>query len=1007
LDIRANEGRLVVLVALLFACIQAGQGIGENAASALFLLRFGVDFLPYMYIAAGGMTLVLTLAYSAGLGRYEKGRFFSYLIAVFAIVLIVERAAIRLSFAFLYPVLWLTVTSVTMILGTLIWNVAGEVCDARQAKRLFPLFTSAGILGSVLGNAITGLLARFLGTENLLLLYAVLLGGGLHLLKKIVESYFRRAKISGNRASLMGDLRSGFDFVRSSALLRLVMYSSILFSVLYFAIAFPFNKVVTAAFSDEAAVAGFFGLFSSLATVTTFFVSLLLASRIYTRLGIISGIFLMPLTYIFCFSVFAGAYTLGGASVARFAQLAILGGIAGTAWNALFNVVPSQKRGQVLAFNNGVPSQIGVVLSGVLLIAADRILTVRQIFFLGMLVALVCLLLVWRMRAAYAQALVEALRAGRLDVFSAGETGFSGFLGDAAALQVALEALQDVKGTTRRLAAQILGKMQAAAAIPSLTTRLFDPEPEVRVAVMAALGNLRALSALPEIIAQLDEPDDQVREQALAVIADFGTRVSPELVEKLVDILNHDDCILVQAQAAATLTVLGAGERVMPSLMLWLYSKDERTRLAALRTIDQAGAYFKIPLESKPLLNALADHSPVIRRSAVLALASFPEFAVSQALVGLLRDTDDSVRAAAAAVLRQRGAGDRQLLLELIESDDPAVDGALDAFGPGQTEILNPLRKYVGREISRTRALRSKFASLPPAGRNVNFLRDRLRVQIANGEGRLIRVVGLLGDQQTMELIRKSLNGVNLENRAAGLEALETIGDRQLSREIVLLLEEEPVKLEPSEVIGSLLASTDLWLRILAVRSAGELGLRVYIPVLHQLKSEPDLFLSEAALESLCEFGEVPRMNTLDTVSILERVLLLREIPIFADLSPEDLKRVAEIAREEWYPAETVIFRQGEEGGMMFVIVDGKMQILRTLNGLDQVLASRGPGDFVGEMAIIESAPRSATLLTKTDARVLAIDGATFKGILHERPDVSFAVLQSVSRRLREMLEKE
>ena len=144
-------------------------------------------------------------------------------------------------------------------------------------------------------------------------------------------------------------------------------------------------------------------------------------------------------------------------------------------------------------------------------------------------------------------------------------------------------------------------------------------------------------------------------------------------------------------------------------------------------------------------------------------------------------------------------------------------------------------------------------------------------------------------------------------------------------------------------------------------------------------------------------------MDTLKTVSILERILLLREIPIFADLSPEDLKLIAEIAREEWYPRNTVIFREGEDGNMMFIIVEGQLQVLRDVNGTEQVLAQRGPGDFVGEMAIIESAPRSATLAAQTDVRGLAIDGETFKGILRERPDVSFAVLRSVSRRLREM----
>lgn len=145
-------------------------------------------------------------------------------------------------------------------------------------------------------------------------------------------------------------------------------------------------------------------------------------------------------------------------------------------------------------------------------------------------------------------------------------------------------------------------------------------------------------------------------------------------------------------------------------------------------------------------------------------------------------------------------------------------------------------------------------------------------------------------------------------------------------------------------------------------------------------------------------------MNTLQTVSILERILLLREIPIFAELPPDDLKLIAEIAREEWYPQNTIIFQQGDEGKIMFVIVEGRLQVLASTNGVERELAQRGSGEFVGEMAIIESVPRSATLRTQTDARVLAIDGDTFKGILRERPDVSFAVLRSVSRRLRETI---
>src|SRR5687767_484105 len=248
LKVRANEGRLAFLVAVLFACIQAGQGMGDNTASALFLLRYGVDFLPYMYIFLGVLTFVTTLAYSAALGRFDKGKFFSWMIASFIGLLLLERAAIFLSQPLLYPVLWLSINGMSMILGTFIWNVAGEVCDARQAKRLFPLFTSAGILGSVVGNAVTGLIANLFGTDNLLILYGLLLGLAYYLTRWIARDHFHKGRASHEKPNLWKDLRAGFDYVRASPLMRLIAYSSVLFSVLSFSIAFPLNKVVTASF---------------------------------------------------------------------------------------------------------------------------------------------------------------------------------------------------------------------------------------------------------------------------------------------------------------------------------------------------------------------------------------------------------------------------------------------------------------------------------------------------------------------------------------------------------------------------------------------------------------------------------------------------------------------------------------------------------------------------------------------------------------------------------------
>ena len=148
-------------------------------------------------------------------------------------------------------------------------------------------------------------------------------------------------------------------------------------------------------------------------------------------------------------------------------------------------------------------------------------------------------------------------------------------------------------------------------------------------------------------------------------------------------------------------------------------------------------------------------------------------------------------------------------------------------------------------------------------------------------------------------------------------------------------------------------------------------------------------------------------MTTIQTISTVERVLILQEIPIFANLTPNDLERIALIAREQWHPAGDVIGRQGEEGDVMFVIVSGQVQIVIESGGRPQVLAERGSGEIIGEMAVIDPAPRSAGMLAKSETRLLAIEGEAFKVILRERPEVSLAVMQSLSRRLKEMMEAE
>lgn len=124
---------------------------------------------------------------------------------------------------------------------------------------------------------------------------------------------------------------------------------------------------------------------------------------------------------------------------------------------------------------------------------------------------------------------------------------------------------------------------------------------------------------------------------------------------------------------------------------------------------------------------------------------------------------------------------------------------------------------------------------------------------------------------------------------------------------------------------------------------------------------------------------------------------------MFSGLSPEDLEQIAEIAQEQLYSPHALICREGERGSTLFIIVNGKVEVIKGSGNTEIIIAVRGAGEFVGEMAILESAPRSATLRAQNEVRILVIEGEAFKAILMDRPEVAIYVLRHLSTRVRQL----
>lgn len=137
-------------------------------------------------------------------------------------------------------------------------------------------------------------------------------------------------------------------------------------------------------------------------------------------------------------------------------------------------------------------------------------------------------------------------------------------------------------------------------------------------------------------------------------------------------------------------------------------------------------------------------------------------------------------------------------------------------------------------------------------------------------------------------------------------------------------------------------------------------------------------------------------------MSELDKIHFLRQVTLFRSLSDKALLDLSAITIEQNIPAKTIVFKEGDPGDALFIIKSGKVNILkRTASGSESVLATLSKNAVIGDMAVIDDQPRSASVATVADCVFLIITKSDFKQLLASVPEISFQILKLVTERLR------
>ena len=139
----------------------------------------------------------------------------------------------------------------------------------------------------------------------------------------------------------------------------------------------------------------------------------------------------------------------------------------------------------------------------------------------------------------------------------------------------------------------------------------------------------------------------------------------------------------------------------------------------------------------------------------------------------------------------------------------------------------------------------------------------------------------------------------------------------------------------------------------------------------------------------------------------MDRIALLKKVGLFSNLSEDHLSSIAEFCVERSFMAGDVIIKQGDFGIGFYFICCGKVKIVKkTAGGEKLYIAELGPGDFFGEMTVLDNAPRSANVIAFEECKCLVLSAWDFNARMKVDPEIALKILPVVVKRFRETNER-
>jgi len=1031
----------------------------RNASEVFFVKRVDVHLLPLAFLASSLLLLLTTWGVARLASRRDRLALLPGFVAALGLALVPlwlllqweERAG---------ATLLLFASKQLQALGLLAFLLAlGDLLHPRQLKRLMAPLLAGLTLGTILGSFASEPLGGALGIAGLLPFSAVVLAATALATRPLRRSGQARLAPSA-RAELPpeallvplpapgiaregGGLRSLWG---ESGLFRLLalttVLSGLLGPLLYFQFQYVADLATAGQGAEEARLLGIYAAFRGWLGVGILATQLGLASALYRRIGLPLAAAISPLLYLLGFAGLSVRLSLATGVGAMAGAKLVDNAIYDPAVRTLYNLFREDVRPAATALLEGPLKRAGGVLGNGLAQAVIWSGGAAVMAWVGLPFAAAWVgvsVLLWRrypallLEAATARTRRGADRLPLQDLVDAStERALARQLTspDPETCRLAVElcseasprraveslarAARDAPEATRSLLVAGLDRVLEAAVEDPVTHRRAAedlaalllgpgglPEPADRANAVQAFGRLTVRDPRDEdgllLEGFAEDPAPGVRLAARAALARRGFAAGADLDARLQEAARGEDVVarqIAREELRALLIQGDPGEDAswgarLEHLAALLEQPAERA-FGATALADVAERHGARAAAVRAVVLAHGeDPDPAVRASVSRYAGAAGLRAWATRLVEQVDDAEPEVAEAAREALRALGPGVADLLLvELSYGRRSRRDALLRLVR--EIHVEEPtLRELYRRELEAVRQVLLCAAAL--AARAPALVRRRLEERMEEGAHTLLLLLSALhGDPRLGDLGDRLRRIRDVRRRALLLEALESLLDPEPRDELLPLLEDLPVDERarrtarslgrgipaPATAVRMLLADGDELTRRLVSGLLGDTGGPVATP--GGLSHPPDA------------------LKTVETATYLRRM------PLFAGLATRHLLEIAGAVREERHPTGAVLFREGEPGASMYLVVEGQVAVGRgRRDGVEL-----GPAEYFGEVGLLEGARRTATATARSDVRLLRLERDALLALMEDVPAIAISVAQELSRRFRETLDR-